>query len=90
MINCKSIAIIEAKYKARKEYIPKIIGQAETFRKNFPAYASHRILLAIAALSFADKDKTNEVEQEFINEGIAVIKQVGETVIINDTHLKAF
>jgi hypothetical protein len=31
-----------------------------------------------------------ELEQECINEGIAIIKQVGDTVIINDTHLKVF
>jgi hypothetical protein len=31
-----------------------------------------------------------ELEQKCINEGIAVIKQVGDTVVINDTNLKAY
>jgi hypothetical protein len=31
-----------------------------------------------------------ELEQECIKEGIAVIKQVGDTVVINDKHLKVF
>jgi len=31
-----------------------------------------------------------EVEQECIKQGIAIIKQVGDTVVINDEHLKRF
>jgi len=31
-----------------------------------------------------------ELEQECINEGIAVIKQIGDTEVINDKHLKKF
>jgi hypothetical protein len=31
-----------------------------------------------------------ELEQKCIDLGIAVIKQVGETVVINDKHLKVF
>jgi len=31
-----------------------------------------------------------ELEQECINEGIAIIKQVRDTVVINDKHLKVF
>jgi hypothetical protein len=31
-----------------------------------------------------------ELEQECISEGIAVIKQIGDTVVINDEHLKIF
>ena len=31
-----------------------------------------------------------ELEQACISEGIAIIKQVGDTVVINDKHLKVF
>jgi hypothetical protein len=31
-----------------------------------------------------------ELEQECIKEGIAVIKQVGDAIVINDKHLKVF
>jgi hypothetical protein len=31
-----------------------------------------------------------ELEQECIEQGIAVIKQVGDKVVINDTNLKVF
>jgi hypothetical protein len=85
LLNGNSVAIVEVKYKAQKEYIPKLIRQAETFRINFPYYANHRIFLALAALSFED-----EVEDDCIREGIAIIKQVGDTVVINDEHLKVF
>jgi hypothetical protein len=85
LLNCKSVAIIEVKNKARKEYLSQLIKQAETFRINFPAYAGHQIFLAFAALSFE-----GEVEHDVINEGIAIIKQVGDTVVINDEHLKVY
>jgi hypothetical protein len=39
----------------------------------------------LASLSFYE-----ELEQECIEHGIAVIKQVGDTVVINDSHLKVF
>jgi hypothetical protein len=39
----------------------------------------------VASLSFYD-----DLEQECIDHGIAVIKQVGDTVVINDTNLKVF
>jgi len=32
----------------------------------------------------------DELEQECMNQGIAIIKQVGDTVVINDEHLKVF
>jgi hypothetical protein len=31
-----------------------------------------------------------DLEQECTNQGIAIIKQVGDTVVINDAHLKVF
>jgi hypothetical protein len=31
-----------------------------------------------------------ELEQECTKQGIAIIKQVGDTVVINDAHLKTF
>ena len=85
LVNGKYVSIIEVKYRADEKYIDKIIKKAVTFRENSPALAKHKIYLCIAALSFP-----NGVEQEFINKGIAVIKQVGDTVVINDENLKVF
>ena len=85
MLNGHSVSIVEVKYKARGNDISKVLNKAVTFRENFPYYANHRVYLGYATLAF-DKD----IEQECINQGIAIIKQVGDTVVINDKHLKVF
>jgi hypothetical protein len=85
LINGKSIGIIEVKFKAHEKDIPKILKKAETFRENFPKYKNHKIYLGLATMAFY-----TELEQECMNEGIAIIKQVGDSVVINDKHLKVF
>jgi len=85
LINGKSVAIIEIKYKAHKDDIPEVLRKAETFRANFPYYAEHKIYLGFASMAFYP-----DVEKECIEQGIAIVKQVGETVVINDEHLKVF
>jgi len=85
LVNGKSVGIVEVKFKAHENDIPKVIRKAETFKANHPNYANHQIYLGLATMAFYPV-----VEQECINQGIAVIKQVGDTVVINDKHLKVF
>ena len=85
LINGKSIGIIEVKYKAHENDVSKVLKKAETFRANFPQYQHHKVYLGLASMAFYPI-----VEQECIKEGVAVIKQVGDSVIINDAHLKVF
>ena len=85
LINGKSIGIVEVKFKAHENDVPQILRKAETFRINFPEYKDHQIYLGLATMAFYP-----ELEQRCITEGIAVIKQVGDTVVINDEHLKKF
>jgi hypothetical protein len=85
LFNHTSVAIIEVKYKAHEEDIPKVLKKADTYRLLFPNYKDFKIYLGLASMSFYP-----ELEQECINEGIAIIKQVGDTVVINDAHLKVF
>ena len=85
LINGKSIAIVEVKYKARREDIDKLINKLPDFWTLYPQYRSHRIYFGLAAMSFE-----KGVEDETVKKGIAVIKQVGDTVVINDKHLKVF
>ena len=85
LINGKSIGIVEVKFKAHVNDVPQILRKAETFRVNFPEYKKHQIYLGLATMAFYP-----ELEQECINEGIAVVKQVGDSVVINDKHLKIF
>jgi hypothetical protein len=62
-----------------------VLKKAETFRILFPHYKEFKIYLGLASMSFYP-----ELEQKCISKGIAIIKQVGDTVVINDTHLKVF
>jgi len=85
LYNHNAIALIEVKYKAHSESIPFILRKAETFRILFPYYKDFKIYLGLASMAFYP-----ELEQECIEKGIAIIKQVGDKVIINDAHLKVF
>jgi exonuclease VII large subunit len=85
LYNNTAVAIVEVKYKAHENDIPKVLNKVKTFRILCPDYKDFNIFLGLASMSFYP-----ELEQECINQGIAIIKQVGETVIINDKHLKVF
>ena len=85
MYNDFYVAIVETKFKAHKSNIPKVLNKAETFRILCPDYKDFKIYLGLASLSFND-----DTEQECIEQGIAVIKQIGDAVVINDAHLKVF
>jgi len=85
LYNGKAVAIIEIKYKARREDIQKLINRPSVFKTLNPEYKSHRIYLGLAAMSFEDK-----VEDESIKAGIAIVKQVGDTVVISDENMKVF
>ena len=85
MINGKSIAIVEVKFRAREKDVDKVLKKANTFRINYPEYGNHRVYLGLAALTF-DKG----IEDGCKDNGIAIVKQVGEKVIITDKHLKVF
>ena len=85
LLNCKSVAIIEVKYNVRKEHIGELLEKAENFRKYLTAYNNHKLYLGIAALSFR-----KITEKIILDKGIAVIKQVGEKMIVCDENLKVF
>ena len=85
LYNHTSVAIIEAKYKAHKNDIPSVLKKAETFKILFPQYKDFKIYLGLASMSFYPA-----LEQECIKQGIAIIKQIGDTVVISDEHLKVF
>jgi hypothetical protein len=85
LYNCRSIGIIEVKFKARPYHIKKTIEKVETFRAVYPQYADHKIYLAIAAMSFH-----LDTEEKCKKEGIAVIKQVGDHTVIYEDNLTAY
>lgn len=85
LINGKSVCIIETKFKAHIKHIPKVLNKAKTFRLNFPQYQNYNVYLGIASLSFYE-----ELEEECKNKGIAIIKQLGDNVVIIDEGLKTY
>ena len=86
LINGKSIGIIKVPFfKAHVSDIPSVMKKAETFRLNYPKFANHQVYLGLATMAFSPK-----LEQVCINNGIAIIKQVGDTVVIHDEHLKVY
>ena len=85
LYNGTSVAIIEVKYKAHENDIPCVLKKAETFRILCPSYKNYKIYLALASMAFYP-----ELEQECMKHGIAIIKQVGDMVVIEDGHLKVF
>ena len=89
MVNGKSIAIIEIKYhltkKELKEKLSKLLKKAETFKAFYPEYKNHKFYLGIASLSFR-----KNIEKIIQESGIAVIKQVGDKMVINSKNLKNF
>jgi len=83
--NNTSIAIIEVKYKAEKDDIKPLLNKVETFKLLYPQFAHFKFYLGLAGLSM-----NKFAENEAIKQGIAIIKQVGERMVVNDGHLKVF
>ena len=87
--NDKSSAIIEIKYNVRERDVKKIIAEllqkSEKFRNFLPEYNNRKLYLGIASLSFR-----KNTEKKFMENGIAVIKQVGDKMVIYDKNLKEY
>ena len=85
LYNCTSVVVIEIKYKAREKDVTDLLEKVPTFKRLFPQYANYDIYLGMAAFHFEGKSEKKSIEQ-----GIAVIKQVGDNMVINDGHLRVF
>ena len=85
MYNDVAVAIINLEYTACEKAISDLLKKVEDIRSSFLAFNNHKVYLGLATMAFYP-----ELEQECIKQGIAIIKQVGDTVVINDEHLKAF
>jgi hypothetical protein len=85
MVNGKSACIIETKYKANEKHIENVLKKAETFRYNFREYKDHILYLGLASMAFY-----KYLEDECQRRGIAIIKQVGDVIVINHEHLKEY
>jgi hypothetical protein len=86
LVNGQAICVVEVKYKADGgDLALQVLRKAESFRVNFPQHKEKRVYLALARMSFNPL-----TEKACSDNGIAIIKQVGDTVVINDRHLRAY
>ena len=85
LYNCTSVVIIEIKYKVKQENIQQALKKAKTFKQLFPEYANYNLYLGLAGL-----DVEIDAEKEALSQGIAIIKQVGDNMVIHDKDLKVF
>jgi len=86
MLNGEAAAIIEIKYKARKDDPKQIVNRkVSNFRFLFPDYAKLKIYLGLAAFSF---EESAEIEAKEL--GIGLLRQVGETVEYETNWVKAY
>jgi hypothetical protein len=75
----------EARFSREMGDIPKMIKKVQTFRTNYPKYQNHKFYLAMASMIF---DK--RLEDECKKQGIAIVKQVGDMIVISDQNMKVF
>ena len=86
LFNGNSIAIIEAKNRIHPDFIKEIAEKkVEQFRKYFPLYKDYGLYLGVAGFSF---DKS--VEKEAKKYGVGIIRQVGDSVEMDDNKLKVY
>jgi len=85
LINGKSLVIIEVKFRVREKHVDKVMKKVKPFRKRFPEYQNHKVYLGLASMVF-DEDIVSKCKEN----GIAVIKQEGDSVFVHDENLKAF
>jgi len=85
LLNGHSVAIIETKFRARSKDVKSAIKKVNAFKRNYPNYQNHQFYIGMASMVFEKQAETKCIEK-----GIAIIKQAGDTVIINDKHLKTF
>jgi len=85
LYNCTSVVIIEIKYNARQKDVEKLLKKAPVFKQLFPQYATFDLYLGLAAFHFEEHTESGAMEN-----GIAIIKQVGDNMVIYDEHLKVF
>jgi len=85
LYNCTSVVIVEVKYNARQKDVEKLLKKAPVFKQLFPQYADFDLYLGLAAFHFEEHTESSAMEN-----GIAIIKQIGENMVIYDEHLKVF
>ena len=85
LFNGRAVCIVEVKYKADSNDVLQVLRKERTFRANFPEHNDKKLYLALASMSFHKL-----IEKVCKDNGIAIMKQAGESVVIHDENLKVF
>ena len=81
--NDKSVGLME--YVFDSDCVAELINKAQTYREDDPYYKTHQVYLGAII-----KDFDHELETECIREGIAILRKVGNKIVVNDEQIKAF
>jgi len=86
MYNGDSIALIECKSKAHENDLTKLIERkASNFKELFPYYKDYKIYLGLASFCFYD-----DLETMAKQNGVAILKQKGDVLVIEADNLKVY
>jgi hypothetical protein len=86
LVNGQAVCVVEIKYKADSSDLPQqLLRKSQTFRVNFPQHKNKKVYLALAGMSFNPL-----TEKACAANGIAIMKQVGDTMVVSDENLKTF
>ena len=85
LLNGDTLAIIETKYKVRREDVSELVDKPDNFRKLFPTYNNYKILLGIGGLCFE-----NDVIEDAQKQGIGVLKIDNDTIEYFTNNLKKY
>jgi Holliday junction resolvase-like predicted endonuclease len=86
MVNGKSVALIEVKSRIHPKFVKKMAEEkVAQFRKFFPEYKDYKLYLGIAGFSFAPC-----VVEDAKKYGVGILRQVGDSVEMDDNILKVY
>ena len=85
LFNGRAVCVVEVKYKADTSDVQDVLRKERTFRANFPEHNDKKLYLALAS-----KTLHRLTEKACKDNGIAIIKQVGNTIAIHDENMKVF
>jgi len=85
LCNEKTVVLLETFSCANEYNIDTILFKGKYFREECKEYANHRLYLGIAAKEFQP-----ELEIACVEKGIAIVRKVGDTVIIEHNHKKDY
>jgi hypothetical protein len=86
LVNGSMLAMIETKYRVKQKDVLKLAtDKLGDFKKLFPEYNNHKIILGVGGMSFEDEAITEAKEN-----GIGIIKISGDTVEYYTENLKTY